>query len=362
MTATTLRRRATATVAAAALVLPLSVAAVAPAAGATFLVDRGWPPYAGQPYGYVSPYSSVASLDTAEATSTQSEGLVTITSEVGFGEGEAAGTGIVIGSDGLVVTNHHVVEGATSISVTVANTGRTYDAEVLGFNAKRDVAVLQLEDASGLATASTDAGGVSVGDDVTAVGDAGGDGGALTAAEGTVTDEAHSITVPDEQTGEAHRLTRLIEVDADIIPGDSGGALLSSSGEVVGMNVAASSGSAQITGYVIPIKRVLRIAARVVAGQDTATISLGYDAFLGVSLSGSGTTLAGVLDGGAADAAGLGAGDSITSVGGTSVTTYTELQRAVAAHDPGDRVRVTWTDASGASHSATVTLGRAPVA
>lgn len=362
MTATTLRRRATATVAAAALVLPLSVAAVAPAAAATFLVDRGWPPYAGQPYGYVSPYSSTAALDTSEATSSQSEGLVTITSEVGFGEGEAAGTGIVIGSDGLVVTNHHVVEGATSIEVTVVNTGETYEAEVLGYNVKRDVAVLQLQDASGLATVSTDASGVSVGDDVTAVGDAGGDGGALTAADGTVTDEAHSITVSDEQTGDAHRLTQLIEVDADIIPGDSGGALLSSSGEVVGMNVAASSGSAQITGYVIPIKRVLRIAARVVAGQDTASITLGYDAFLGVSLTGSGTTLAGVLDGGAAQAVGLGAGDSITSVGGTSVTTYAQLQRAVASHEPGDRVRVTWTSPSGATHSATLTLGRAPVA
>ena len=79
---------------------------------------------------------------------------MTITSEVEFGAGEAAGSGIVIGSDGLVVTNHHVVEGATSIQVTVVTTGRTYDAEVLGTNAKRDVAVLQLEDASGLATAS----------------------------------------------------------------------------------------------------------------------------------------------------------------------------------------------------------------
>ena len=139
MTATTRHRRATATVAAAALALPLSIAAVAPAidraAASTFLVDRGWPPYAGLPYGYVSPYSTASSLDTSEATSTQSEGLVTITSEVGFGEGEAAGTGIVIGSDGLVVTNHHVVEGATSISVTVATTGRTYDAEVLGYDA-----------------------------------------------------------------------------------------------------------------------------------------------------------------------------------------------------------------------------------
>jgi len=351
MTATTLRRRATATVAAAALVLPMSVAAVAPAAASTFLVDRGWPPYA-----------STAALDTTAATSAQSAGLVTITSEVGFGEGVAAGSGIVIGADGLVVTNHHVVEGATSIEVTVVNTGRTYEAEVLGYNAERDVAVLQLEDASGLDTVSTDTSGVAVGDVVTAVGDAGGDGGALTAADGTVTDTDHPITVSDEQTGDAHRLTQLVEVDADIIPGDSGGALLEADGDVVGMNVAASSGSQQITGYVIPIKRVLRIAARVVAGQDTASITLGYDAFLGVSLAGPGTTLAAVLDGGAAESAGLGAGDTVTSVGGSPVTTYLQLQKSVAAHDPGDRVRVTWTDAAGASHGATVTLGRAPVA
>ncbi len=354
-------KRPLATAAAAALVLPLTVAAVAPAAATTVLVDRGWPPYPGS-YGYVSPYATTSSLDTTEATDEQSAGLVTITSEVEFGAGEAAGSGIVIGSDGLVVTNHHVVEGATSIRVTVVTTGRTYDAEVLGTNAKRDVAVLQLEDASGLATASTAVSGVAVGEDVTAVGDAGGDGGALTAAAGTVTDTNHPITVSDEQTGAAHRLTQLIEVDADVIPGDSGGALLESDGDVVGMNVAASSGSANITGYVIPIKRVLRIAAHVIAGEETASITLGYHAFLGVSLAGAGTALAGVVAGGAAADAGLGAGDTITSLGGTSVMTYVQLQKAVAAHDPGDQVRVTWTDASGSSHSATVTLGRAPVA
>ena len=350
-------RRPTAALAAAALALPLTLASVVPAAAATVLVDRGRPPY-----GYPSPYATAAALDTTEATAAQSTGLVTISSEVGFGAGEAAGTGIVIGSDGLVVTNHHVVEGATSIEVTVATTGRTYDAEVLGYNAKRDVAVLQLDGASGLATVDTDTSPLATGDQVTAVGDAGGDGGPLTAASGTVTDLHEPITVRDESTGQPHRLLDLVEVDADIIPGDSGGALLDSQGDVVGMNVAASSGSSDITGYVIPIKRVLRIAARVVAGQETASITLGYDAFLGVSLTGAGTTLAGVLDGGAAEEAGLGAGDTITSVGGTDVSTYAQLQRAVASHDPGDTVRVTWTDATGASHSATVTLGRAPVA
>src|SRR6478609_3865745 len=146
MTIPTRVKRPLAAAAAGALVLPLSVAAASPAAAGSVLVDRGWPSY-----GHVSPYLAAGSLDTTEATAEQSAGLVTITSDVEFGAGEAAGSGIVIGGDGLVVTNHHVVEGATSIRVTVVTTGRTYDAEVLGTNAKRDVAVLQLEDASGLA-------------------------------------------------------------------------------------------------------------------------------------------------------------------------------------------------------------------
>jgi S1-C subfamily serine protease len=347
-----------AAVAAAALALPLTIASVAPAAGATVLVDRGWPPFA--PYGYLSPYTASA-LDTAQATTEQSAGLVTITSEVDFGAGVAAGTGIVIGSDGLVVTNHHVVEGATDISVTVVATGATYEAEVLGYDATRDVAVLRLDGATGLTTATADRGGVDVGDGVTAVGDAGGDGGSLTAAEGTVTALHRPITVSDEQTGEASRLRNLIEVDADIIPGDSGGALLDESGDVVGMNVAASSGSPNITGYVIPIRRVLRIADAVVAGDASGSVEIGYAAFLGVSMRASGLTLAGVVDGSAAAQAGLGAGDTVTSLGGTAVSSPAQLRSAVAAHSPGDTVTVTWTDPSGTHHSASATLGRAPV-
>jgi S1-C subfamily serine protease len=359
MTIRTHLRRPTAALAALALALPLTVASVAPAVARTVLVDRGWAPY-GYGFGYIDPYAATTSLDAGEASAEQSTGLVTITSVVGFGQGEAAGTGIVIDSDGLVVTNHHVVEGATDISVTVVTTGVTYDARVLGYDAAKDVAVLKLADASGLATATTDTSGATVGEDVTAVGDAGGDGGSLTAAAGTVTALHRPITVTDEQTGQPRRLRNLVEVDADIIPGDSGGALLDSAGEVVGMNVAASSGSAPITGYVISIKRVLRVADRVLAGDESGTVEIGYEAFLGVSM-GDGLTLAGVVDGSAAAGAGLGAGDTVTSLGGTQVSTQTQLRRAVAAHAPGDRVSVTWSNPSGTSHSATVTLGRAPV-
>jgi S1-C subfamily serine protease len=266
----TTTRKVTRSVAAAALALPLTVAAVAAPASAlppaTVLAD--WrSPYPPRYGGYApQPYSAYARLDTADATTAQSAGLVEITTTLQYGAGQAAGTGIVVGSDGLVVTNHHVVEGATGITVTVATTGAEYDAEVLGYDATKDVAVLRLEDASGLTTVSTDPGGVTTGDPVSAVGDAGGDGGSLTAAPGTVTDLHHPITVQDETTGDTVRLRNLIEVSSDVVPGDSGGALLDADGEVVGMNVAASSGTADVTGYVIPIGRVLRVVDAVLAG------------------------------------------------------------------------------------------------
>jgi len=175
-------RRLTRSMAAAALALPLTVAAVVSPAGAarTVLVDWLGPYRPGLGYGGYGagqPYATASSLDTSEATAAQSTGLVEISTTLDYGQGEAAGTGIVVGSDGLVVTNHHVVEGATDITVTDVSTGREYAAVVLGYDAARDVAVLQLSGASGLTAATTDPGGAGLGDSVTAVGDAGGDGG-----------------------------------------------------------------------------------------------------------------------------------------------------------------------------------------
>jgi S1-C subfamily serine protease len=362
--------------AAVALALPLGVASVAaPAVAArTVLADHrspfplgygGYGGYGGFGYGGTAPQqpTAYASLDAADATAVQSSGLVEITSTLEYGEGEAAGTGIVLDGDGLVVTNHHVVEGATQVTVTVPGTGTEHDAEVLGYDATKDVAVLRLVDASGLATATADPGGVATADPVTAVGDAGGDGGSLTAAPGTVSDLHRPITVADDTTGEDVRLRNLIEVTSDVVPGDSGGALLDGAGAVVGMTVAASSGSSDVTGYVIPIGRVLRVVDEVLAGNDSGTVVVGSAAFLGVQLSsGAGTaTLAGVLADGPAEAAGLVAGDTVTAVGGQSVSTADQLRTAVAGHQPGERIAVTWTDPAGADHTATVTLAAGPV-
>jgi len=361
-------RRLTRSMAAAALALPLTVAAVVSPAGAarTVLVDWLGPYRPGLGYGgYGSgqPYATASSLDTSEATAAQSTGLVEISTTLDYGQGEAAGTGIVVGSDGLVVTNHHVVEGATDITVTDVSTGREYAAVVLGYDAARDVAVLQLSGASGLTAATTDPGGAGLGDSVTAVGDAGGDGGALTAAPGKVTDLHHPIRVQDEQTGAESHLRNLLEVSSDVVPGDSGGALLDADGRVVGMNVAASSGGSDVNGYVIPIGRVLRVAQQIEDGDESGSVVIGGTAFLGVSLStqDSRPVLAGVVQGSPAAQLGLAAGDTITALDHTSISTAQGVRRAVAAHDPGDTVTVHWTDAGGAAHRGSVALATGPV-
>lgn len=316
----------------------------------------------GSPFAGSAGLSDTAADETEPATTTQSAGLVRIATVIDYGAGEAAGTGMVLTSTGLVVTNHHVVEGATRIRVTDVATGTTYRARLLGDDATTDVAVLRLVGASGLTTVTTDEDPVTVGDAVTAVGDANGDAGGLTASAGTVTALRRGITVSDDETGAAHRLRRLIEVDADVISGDSGGALYDADGEVAAMTVAASTGGADVSGYAIPIATVEKVVDTVLAGEETARVSLGYGAFLGVQLSQDSATVAGVLDGGAAARAGLSAGDTITAIDGRAVGSATALKRAVAAHDPGDRIAVGYRDASGTRHTTTATLRPGPIA
>jgi S1-C subfamily serine protease len=373
-------RKLTRSAAAVALVVPLSVAALAaPAQAATasatsatlsdhyspFPPGYGYGGYGGYPGYDTQTQTSAAQLDTADATTTEATGIVEIDTTIDYDEGEAAGTGLVLGSDGLVVTNHHVVEGATSITVTVPSTGKTYVAEVLGYDTRKDVALLQLEDASGLTTVTTDTGALASGDTVTAVGDAGGDGGSLTAAPGSVTDTSRTISVADDLTGQERKLRNLVEVTSDVVPGDSGGALLAADGDVVGMNVAASSGTTTDTvdGYAIAISRVLDVVARIESGDASGSVVIGGTPFLGVSLStqDSSSALAGVVDGSPAQQLGLATGDTVTAVGGTWVDTADQLRVAIATHQPGDSVTVTWTDSAGATHSGTATLATGPI-
>ena len=178
--------------------------------------------------------------EASPASAEESTGVVLIDTELGYENAEAAGTGIVLSKDGLVLTNNHVIADSTKISVTVATTGKTYEASVVGSDSTEDVAVLRLKDASNLQPATIDEDSVDVGDDVTAVGNSEGQG-QLQAADGTVTDLGASVTTTAQGSEDSETLNNMIQVQADIVSGDSGGALLDDEGEVVGMNTAASS-------------------------------------------------------------------------------------------------------------------------
>jgi S1-C subfamily serine protease len=302
--------------------------------------------------------TSTAGLTVASAA--QQVGIVEIDTVLKYQNAQAAGTGMVLTSDGEILTNNHVIDGATSISVTVSSTGVTYTATVVGTDPTDDVAVLQLAHASGLQTAKLSTAAATVGETVTGVGNAGGTG-TLTAATGTVTALDQSITASDETGTNAEQLTGLIETDAAIQAGDSGGPLYGASGTIIGMDTAASS-AGPADAYAIPIATAEDIAAQIEAGVDDATIHQGVPAFLGLSMQDGvgGATVAGVLSGGAAESAGITAGAVITSIDGTSIASAGDVSSVLAGHDPGDRVTVTWTDVTGAAESATVTLGSGP--
>ncbi|MEU4237540.1 trypsin-like peptidase domain-containing protein [Actinoplanes sp. NPDC026619] len=298
--------------------------------------------------------------------------LVDIDTVLGAQNAAAAGTGIVISADGVVLTNNHVVAGATSITVTDIGNGKSYRAAVVGYDRSGDVAVLRLSGASGLATATLATSAVQAGDSVVAIGNAGGTGGTPSAVGGVVSALNQSITASDESTGSAEQLTGLIEVNADIQAGDSGGPLLTTSGQVIGVDTAASAGfqyqSAGGDGYAIPIATATAIADKIQNGKASSVIHLGATAYLGIETTSSrayagatGPVVLGVVDGSPAETAGLTRGDVITSVAGTKTASATALTDTLDRYHPGDKVKLAWTDVSGQSHSGTVKLTTGPV-
>lgn len=296
------------------------------------------------------------------AQQTQQTGVVTVVSVLKYEQAESAGTGMVLTADGEVLTNNHVIQGATKTRVTVVSTGRSYRADVVGTDPTDDVAVLQLRNASGLATANIgDSSGVSVGDPVVGVGNAGGSG-TLTASSGSVTALNQSITASDGGGQNAERLTGLIQIDAPIISGDSGGPLYNSAGAIIGMNTAASSGAASTAAYAIPIDDATKIAGEIETGVETTSIHIGYPGFLGIgtTTASGGVGVSSVLPGGPAARAGITSGSVILSIDGQSVRTGTGLRTLLGTYDPGHSVTVVWTDPNGQRHSGNVTLATGP--
>jgi S1-C subfamily serine protease len=296
-------------------------------------------------------------------------GIVDINTDLGYQDGEAAGTGMVITSSGEVFTNNHVIVGATKITATDLGNGNTYTARVVGYDRGHDIAVLQLEGASGLKTVSLgDSSSVATGAHITTIGNAGGTGGTPAAAGGQVTAVNQSITAGDDLDGSQEHLSGLIELAGDLQPGDSGGPLVNSSGDVVGMDTAASSTfefqSSSGQGFAIPISKVETIAHEILNGTTTGMIHIGATPFLGVKInstsSASGAAVADVISGTPAASTTLADGDVITALDGSSVGSPTDLSNLVLSHHPGDSVRITWKTAAGSTHTAAVTLASGP--
>jgi S1-C subfamily serine protease len=349
----------------------------------------GGAPFGGGAAGGGASRSSGAGPSDASAIASRvSPGLVDVNTTIDYGQAQGAGTGMVLTRGGEVLTNNHVIEGATAISVTDVGNHRTYAATVLGYSVSNDVAVLKLSGASGLRTVTTAAAAPSSGEEVVAVGNAGGAGGTPSYAGGTVTATGQSITARDDITGTAERLTGMIETNADVQAGDSGGPLVNASGRVIGMDTAGSdtfqfAAQSQGDGFAIPITTASTVASHIAAGASSATVHIGPTAFLGVQIgsqgqggfapggygygngpaSGNGVTIAGVVPGSPASGTGLTAGDTITAIDSHAVTSQSSLQTVmVRDYRPGQTAAIHYTDTTGQSHTATVVLASGPPA
>src|SRR5215471_8683699 len=318
-------------------------------------------------------------LTTSEIAAQTDPGLVDIYTNLGYQQARAAGTGMVLTSSGEVLTNNHVINGATSIKARDIGNGRTYQAKVVGYDHSHDIAVIQLQGASGLDTVTLgDSSSAATGQKVVALGNALGKGRTPSVATGHIASLGASITASDEGAGTSEQLTGLIHHNAGIQPGDSGGPLVSTTGQVIGINTAASQGTQfqgqQTQAFAIPINEAKSIADQIEAGTSSATVHIGATGLVGVQImssdsaaangiqAGSGAVVAGVVPGTPADGAGLAQGDVIVSVDGQSISSPEQLQSALGQHHPGDSVSIGWQDTFGQTHSATVVLTTGPAA
>jgi S1-C subfamily serine protease len=316
-------------------------------------------------------------------------GMVDINSTLKYQDGAAAGTGMILSSNGVVLTNNHVVAGSTHLTATTVVAGKKYQATVIGVDPTDDVALIKLQGASGLKTVQVgDSSKVTLGTGVVAIGNAGGTGGNPTVTDGTITALGRTITASDSGSGQnTETLHNMLQTNAPIAEGDSGGALANSAGQVIGMNTAANSqslgGAGTSMGFAIPINRALSIAREIAAGNATGHILIGPKGFMGVGVDAvsdasaclaqsgvgagyrvptqSGALVCNVYPGTPAYKAGVRAGDVITGVSGQSVTTASGLTTVMLKYKPGATVSLTWVDESKQSHTSSLTLINGPV-
>ncbi|HEY6788423.1 MAG TPA: trypsin-like peptidase domain-containing protein [Trebonia sp.] len=336
-----------------------------------------------------APAAASKKLDAQTVTDKVQPSMVDIDAPQAYAQSLSEGTGIILTSTGLVMTNNHVIEGATAPTVTLVNSGKTYKATIVGYDSADDIALLQLAGASGLTPLTVgNSDDVAVGQAILGLGNAQGQGGTPTIAPGQVTALNQTISPADSSTGAKETLHGTIQTSAQIQPGDSGGPLANAAGQVVGVDVAASqaqglNGTTTTAGYAIPINQALQIASQIAARHDTSTVHIGLPGFMGVSVAdaakgctaaGSGETgglggsgesggstssgaiICGVFSGTPAQSAKLEDGDVITSVNGKSVSSANSLIAVTAGYGPGQSLTVGYVDNSGTTQSATLTL------
>ncbi len=330
-------------------------------------------------------------------------GVVDVDGNLQYLQETAEGTGFVINSAaGLVLTNNHVIDGATSVTVTLVTSGKSYQAKILGYDQADDVALLQLQGVTGLkAVAIGDSSRVTVGTPVLAIGNEAGQGGPPTVAPGIISSLDRTIEASDQTSGLTETLYGMLQTNANIRPGDSGGPLANAAGRVIGIDTAAG-GSTVYSGYAIPINQALSISSQIAAGRASSAIQIGRPAFLGVLVPDSSSTdprqqasqerqqtgstsssrscltddasatpasiaparsgalVDGVICGTAAASVGIFAGDVITSIGGQAVTTPASLTAILGRYLPGSKAPLVWVSPDGGRHTALVTLKAGP--
>jgi S1-C subfamily serine protease len=394
--------------------LLLAVFGVAVALGGIALLRSTGPSNSTPPAGE-SPSSAAAAkaegsdrpLSARAVYDVVSPSVVDITATLGYDDETASGTGFFVDpKDGVVLTNNHVIRDATSVTVSIPGTQRSYPARIVGADTSADIAVLRITPLPGVPSAPIgDSSTVSVGSTVVAIGNRAGAGGPPVLAPGVISATGRTIQAADGASGFTETLHNMLQTTAKIQPGDSGGPLADSAGAVIGVDTAAGTGGAE-AGYAIPINTAMSAERQIVSGRSSPGIVIGVGGFLGVIVPSttvpspraqaaeerslgtapagsasqigcvpteagagvpvsvapvdSGALVDGVLCGTAADAAGITAGDVIITADGRAVSSPDALTAIVNACRPGSVVEVTWVSPADATRTSRVRLDSAP--
>ncbi len=278
--------------------------------------------------------------------------------------GSGSGSGVIVSSDGYIVTNNHVIEDASEIEV-ILNDNSKYTATVVGTDPSTDIAVLKIEGKSFQAIAIGNSDEINIGEWVLAVGNPFNLTSTVTA--GIISAKARNINLlADRSKQSVVPIESFIQTDAAVNPGNSGGALVNTRGELVGINTAIASQTGSYSGYsfAVPVNLVTKVMHDL---MDYGVVQRGY---LGISIadvnqeikekyelsSTKGVFVSGVTEGGSASKAGIKDGDVIVKIGGKEVNSVANLQEEIGRRRPGDKVSITIRNSKGTESIVEVVL------